>query len=128
MESELRAILTGNAGVSALVGTRVHWIERAQGGGLPSITLTGISRGENYSLHGRDGLATRRVQVDCWAETYASAKAVEAAVIAALSGYSGGIFQGIFLLSARDMREASGSDDFARIFRASLDFSIIHEA
>ncbi|WP_444459999.1 tail completion protein gp17 [Rhodobacter capsulatus] len=57
-----------------------------------------------------------RVQVDCYAESYGAAKRLSRAVRAALDGYSGGGFQGVFHAGTRD------SHDSEAPFRVSLDF------
>jgi hypothetical protein len=124
METALRTLLVGDAGVAALIGTRVSWVERPQGSALPAIVLTRVSTIRQYVHGGQSELVESRVQADCWAASYAAAKAVEAAVLAALSGYAGGIFNAIFAESARDGgRENDGPE---AIYRVSVDFLVHH--
>ncbi|MDZ7906335.1 MAG: DUF3168 domain-containing protein [Cypionkella sp.] len=123
MEEAFRARLLASSGVTALCGTRIDWGSRAQGALLPAIALHGISGAENYHLKGPDGLLQARVQVDCWAMSYGSAKALSRAVLASLSGYRGGNFRGVFHEATRDDRE-SGTNEATRPFRTSLDFNV----
>ena len=123
MQIELRALLLADPDLSALVDRRIDWGERPQGDGVPAVSLTRISGGEVYHMAGRSRFAQARVQVDCFAVDYARAARVAAAVQAALSGYRGGIFKGVFLDAARDLRSA-GSNDADRLFGVSQDYMI----
>lgn len=127
MEEDLVALLLANTGVSALVGTRIYWVERKQGAALPGVALTLIDGGEGHTQDGPDGLGQYRVQIDSYGATYASAKAVARAITAALDGVRAGRLQGMFHDSSRDLREA-GSNDAERLFRTSSDFIINHRS
>ena len=123
MKEELRALLLDNAGVSGIVGTRVDWGARPQGAALPAVVLYTISETPGYHLTGADALDVARVQVDCLASKFAGATLLSRAVIAALGGYRGGGFRGVFHLSTRDDREG-GANEADRPFRVSLDFNV----
>lgn len=121
MEEAFRAALMASAGVTALVGQQVNWGAHPQGAALPGIVLTLIDDAEGHTYTGRDGLSQGRVQVDCYAPDFRQAKLVARAVRAALDGYAGGNFSGVFLAASRDGREG-GTDEADRPFRCSLDF------
>lgn len=121
MEEEFQAILLANSGVTAIAGTRVDWLTRVQGQGWPSLVLNLIGAAEGLTYVGPDGLQRGRVQVDCYALTYAGAKGLARAVVARLNGYRGGRFLGIFHEQTREDREG-GSNEAERPFRVSLDF------
>jgi hypothetical protein len=121
MEEEFRAILLANSGLSALAPTGVHWLARPQGAAYPVVVLTLISEQTGYTYTGPDELQRARVQVDCYALTYAGAKALSRAVLAALSGYRGGRFQGIFHDLTRETREGA-ANEAERPFRVQHDF------
>jgi len=127
MEEEFRAILRGDAGVMALA-SGVDWGSHPQGASFPAVVLTVVSGAGDHTLDGPDGIFRGRVQVDCYALTYAAAKRLARAVVAACDGYVGGGFQGIFWASSRDSRESSYSEAAERPFRTSLDFLIVHSA
>lgn len=129
MEEALRTFLLANAGLAALVGTRITWLTRPQGSALPAVTLQVVSAGRGYTMQGREGLVGRLVQMDCWATSYASMKATERALVAALDGLKTDPFQGAFIESdgesheAGDAADAQGSTDY---FRARLDVRVWH--
>lgn len=128
MEEDLRALILADAGVTALVGTRVSWDERPQGSAVPAIVLWLISQPIDYDLGGAITLVETRVQADCWGRTKASAKATARALAALLSGYSGEQggtrFQGVFQDNARDTRDFTVADP---LFLSSIDFLIRHQ-
>jgi len=128
MEEALTALLLADAGVSALVGTRVHWLRLpAQVHGRPYLNLQVVGDVPGYHMAGPSGLVSTRVQADSWGETALAAKQVDRAVKAALSGWSGTqsgiVFQGVFALSTRDgLEQAAGRD--RRLFRVSTDLEV----
>ncbi len=87
IESAVRTVLTGNATVSGLVGTRVYVGGKIpQGATLPLIVITFISHnGENH-LKGAGNLQWERLQIEAWGETYSDAVSVLKAVDEALNG------------------------------------------
>ena len=129
MEEALRTFLLASAGLTALVGQRVHWVRSPQGSASPRVVLYGISGVRDMRMDGPTGLVASRVQVDCLGASYGSAKAVARAVEARLSGYSGTasgiVFQGCFLIGERDDFEDTETPD--KLFRTSLDFNIWHK-
>lgn len=97
LEGALRARLIAAAPVAALVAAyapsggaptkAVYLVNRPQGSPLPpgqgDITLTVISDSREQHMKGFQELQFARVQVDCRASSYATAKALAEAVIAA---------------------------------------------
>lgn len=81
MEEALLARLAGNGAVRALVADRVQWSVRDTS---PCVALHLISAPPDTTLAGQSGLVQARVQIDCWADTFLQAKAIGAAIIAAL--------------------------------------------
>lgn len=121
MEEAFAALLLNDTAVSALVGQRVNYLKHPQGQPYPAIVLNVIDDGAGYTLEGEDGLDQGRVQVDCYADDYASAKTLSRTVRAVLSGYRGGDFQGIFLDGSGD-RYSGASNDITTPSRVSMDF------
>lgn len=123
VESDLYTALSIDASVGAIVGgtgdgARIYPMLRPQGAALPAVTYQLIDRPriDTASLRGNNAKVRSRVQVDCWAESYAVAKslaaAVKNAVLAALTALS---------IDERDLYE-----DDTGIYRVSSDFSIWH--
>lgn len=129
MEEALVNFMLADAGLAALVSTRINWQTRPQGNALPSISLHRVSGVRDYAMEGPTGLVESRVQVDCWGETYVSALDVARAVRDLLSGIrqtTGGIeLQGVFISGERHDYEKDGNAAEA-FHRVSMDFQIWH--
>jgi len=122
METALRARLLAAAPVVALVGQRVTWVERPQGAALPAITLQNVTDERVQNFKGFDGLQPGYVQIDVWALSYAAAKALKDAAIAAVvpaATQSGVRFTRGFV-TARDLSERT---DTQFLFRPSIDLT-----
>ena len=78
--------LTQNAGVAALVGTRVYPNVLPTPATMPAIQYERVDNLYEWSLAGPDGYTDTRVQLTCHGITYSSAQAVRDAVRAALLG------------------------------------------
>lgn len=81
--------LTGHAGLSALVGTRVHPDQLPQRPTLPAVTYRRVTtmRVTTRDNSGKAKLARPRFQFDCWATTYNGARAVAAQLHDALTTF-----------------------------------------
>src|SRR5688500_1096601 len=124
MEEALIARLLADSGVAAIVTTRVFPGARPQGSPLPALVMNRISGGPLYADDGEVGLQQARIQVDCWAETYAGAKLLARAVTVSLSAFEGTVgattFEFIELENERDLREGGGNAA-TYPFRTALD-------
>lgn len=122
------SLLTNDATVSGLVGTRVYPGMAPQGCARPFIVYQRVS-GEAYpDLDGMTGIVKSRVQVDCYANTYQAASALYAAAIAALD-VSPGTYGGIELASI--LRDTAPQDFIEtevdpKLYRVQQDFSAIY--
>jgi hypothetical protein len=93
MEELIRARLLASGGVTSLAGSRVDFGGNPQGTANPRVCMWTISDAEGLTISGPDGFSPGRVQVDCYGDTYSSAKALARAVRAALDGYADGALQ-----------------------------------
>lgn len=118
LEASIFTTLTGASGVSAIVGSRVYPIILPQKTTLPAITYLRVSGAQEISLSGHSGLESPRIQVDCWATSYAQAKSLAAAVQAAMIASTA--FK-VGSVSDRDL-----FDDETNVFRVSIDFNVWH--
>ena len=121
MQGALRARITG---ASTSAGTRVYWVDRPQASALPSVTLQIITDLRPQHLKGFDETRDTRVQIDCWAATYAAATALKEAVLAAVIpiNTSNGIrFDRAIIDGERDLGERTETQF---IHRASVDLVI----
>jgi hypothetical protein len=82
--------LAADAGVSALVGTRIYQELAPAGSALPRITFSMVSEQYQETLQGATTeLAWSNVQIDAWGSSIDSALAVAEAVRQSLQGYIG---------------------------------------
>jgi hypothetical protein len=105
-------------------GVQVDWNLSAQGTKGRRVALFLIGGRDQYHNQGRSGQRVGRLQVDCYASTYADAVALAALARNALSGWSDraqGI-QGVFLIGETDLApDTDGGRDEARV---STDYNI----
>ncbi len=93
IEAAICSALEGNAALAALVGARIYEAPLPQAkvdeaGAWPAISYQLIGPGvAPTDLEGEAGLASIRIQVDCWAATSAEVDAVSRAVRKALNGF-----------------------------------------
>lgn len=94
VDEGLIAYLTNYAGLVSLISTRTYLMKIPQSATLPCLCVTRIDtpRELTHDTSGATGtLAHPRFQLDAWATTYASAKAINDQVRAALNGKTGSI-------------------------------------
>jgi hypothetical protein len=127
MEEALIAYLLAHVPLTPLVGRRIRPSIAKQGEGFPSVVVTMVSHLPEYVTQGPVSLADSRVQVDCYAETFAASKAVARAVKACLSGQrftSVGVeFQQCAVIAERSSFE-DGKE--VKLHRTSIDFRVWH--
>src|SRR3546814_13924685 len=71
MDKALRDRLIADPAISAIVGTRVYWIDRPQSASaLPAIVLQKVSTGRTYTTKGATTLQSTRVQFDLFGLAY----------------------------------------------------------
>lgn len=80
-----RAELIAAAGVTALVGERIYALKAPQAGQAPFVILGVVSAVPQNAFEAGARLVESRLQVDAYAKTYLEARAIDAAVTAALT-------------------------------------------
>lgn len=127
MEEALLARLLAASPIAAIVGDRVDWDDRSDP--MPSLTLTKVSPGREWTHDGPDGLDDPRVQFDCWASTKAARTALARAVLAEMeqprvaAGWR-------FHEGSVELERWTREDDLPGeipVFRAQLDFTFFHQ-
>lgn len=127
MEEQLTALLLGAVSLTALVpASNVHWGRAPQGTKPTYITMQVISGLTDYHMQGASGYVSNRIQFDVYGKTYAASKTAARALKNLLSGYKGGVFQGIFLDLERDL-PATDAGEVSILFRTSIDFIVHHQ-
>jgi len=124
----LLARLQASAAVTAIVGTKVYWIQRPQGDPVPAVVLRHSGGTDVETLDDVADLTEARVTVDCFGRSDVETKALARAVKAAVKPPG---LQGDFSF---DASEVSGPIDLGEQgiagweHRASLDCVIRHGA
>jgi hypothetical protein len=110
---------------AALPLADVDWNLSLQGITPPRVVLTRVSVTGGMVAGGDDGLRRARVQVDCYAATYAAACVMAQSVVSSLHGWRDipNKIQGAFMETIRDLPPETGSGEV--LGRVSVDF-IIH--
>jgi hypothetical protein len=121
LKAGIYSLLTANAGLSALIGTRVYPIMLPEAPTLPAIRFQYVG-GSSEPTFDTSGMQKLRVQFDCMGADPDSADAVRTAMYG-LNGYSGLLSDGT-LLQNFDLL-GPGIDFFdsdARQFRCMVEF------
>lgn len=108
--------LTGDAGLTALVSTRIYPNWMPQEASLPAVSYNLVSESVQNAVSGELGLRNYQFQFDCWGSSYGSAQSVAGALISAVQGAS--LFKP-YRLSQQDLYEPQTDTH-----RVSVDFSI----
>jgi hypothetical protein len=125
----LHARLTQNAGVAALVGTRVHPDMLPQAVSYPAIRYVQVSRVEVMRKAQATGPGAKlaivrgRWQLDVYAKTYKQAHLVAAAVTAAVYGWRDPA-NGVIVARVADVQDVNDAEESMQ--RVSLDVTITY--
>jgi hypothetical protein len=106
LEDAFVSFLTAHAGLVALIGTRVYPFEIADGATLPCLTYKRIDtpRRSTHQSSGATGdLISPLMQLDAWATTYASAKAIADVLRGALHGKTGSMGTSPYAVTVRSI-------------------------
>ena len=125
----IHARLKAHSGTFALVKARIYPLRLPQGPTYPGVRYQRIGAPRAHAMGADTGEVFARVQVDCYAETYAGADALSVQVRAALSRWSGTaggvVVDSIFLDDERDVDEPTIEHDGEQgVYRVMLDFIV----
>lgn len=127
-EAATYTVLSGDAGVSALVASRIYPVRAPQDATFPYVTFQLVSEADRLQslAHAISGLVAKRMQVDCFSETYAECKSLADAVRLALDRYNGtsggDTIQGSHLESQFDDFEPVQGGAEKDVYRIIMDF------
>lgn len=129
METEFRALLTGDAAITALVGSRIYWNAIPQGTVDPCVVMYVVSRQADIHHGGANGLNSWLVQIDVRSsgdsEPYSAALAVRDAIVARL--HAKRLSEGKIAFKAivlRDEQHTSEKPQDKLFHRIRLDFEV----
>lgn len=119
LEEKIFDQLSADTAIAAAVSTRIYPVIAPQNAAYPHVTYQRISGGQVNSLDGYGGTENPRIQIDCWAETYAAAKSLAKAVMDSMLEATA--FTAL-MISDQDLSELDQP-----IYRVSMDFSCWHQ-
>jgi hypothetical protein len=95
IENALRAHLVAQAGLTALVGQRIYYMNAPQNVKNPYIVLFKVSAVPEYSLTGHSGLINARFQFDIYADTYYETKQISEQIALAIQDKCNEVIGGV---------------------------------
>lgn len=116
IKDDIYTRLSGDAGVSALVGTRIYRRILPQDDDLPAITYTQVSETPLVNLDGENAKRNARFQFDCFGSTDSAAEDLADALRAAM------VTDSVFA-NVRESQSDVYTDD-SKQYRVTMDFSI----
>lgn len=125
LEAALIAALQANAGVSALVGSRVFIAGGRQGETYPYVTVQRIATAGAAHLDGPSNLDWPLMQIDCWADTALAALNAAEAVRAAIDGVNVTSGDPDFYSVFQDQR-GPAPDEATQVWRVGQDYHCFH--
>jgi hypothetical protein len=114
IEEDIYTALSGFAGLSALVSTRIYPKRAPQGATFPHVVYQRVSGARITNLD-TESIQNPRYQFDCWSTSYDEAKAVAVQLEAALVASS---------VTAIPLSDRDDEDDTLGIYNVSMDFSV----
>jgi hypothetical protein len=125
IEQHLYQRLTGFAGLTALVATRVYPQKLPQEPTYPAVTYLTVSALRESAMSADPGVARRRFSVIAWGATFTSASDVAEQVRAALQRYKGTL-DGTEVLDSYIVLTRDLYNDDAKVFSVVNDFDIAY--
>lgn len=126
IEQALYTILSGHAGLTALVGSRIYPLILPQSPLLPAVIYQRVDAAREGTHDGPSGLAHPLFQLSCWALDFDQARAVVAQVRLALDGYTGTV-GGVEIEAIQSGHEDDQYEQDTKIYHSSIDFDIWHQ-
>ena len=123
IEEAIYSYLSGEAGITTIVGNRIYPMILPQDTDYPALTYFRVSGPEH---HDKD-VAFPRIQISCWAEKYEEARTLAGEVKAAFQRLKGpmgdpgvAVIQGVFL-NVLDLY-----DNETQVYHMPVDIKLIH--
>lgn len=124
IDAALFAWVTGNAGVSALIGARMYPTKLDQAATLPAISYQQVSEDrQGETLAGPSTVPAVLFQFDCWANTNAGARALARAVRLTMDS-KGGTFAGETIQVARLINQTAQYEPVVQVYRVLQEWRI----
>jgi hypothetical protein len=124
IEQAIYSYLSGEAGITDIVGTRIYPIFLPQDTDYPALTYIRISGPEHHDID----VSYPRFQISCWAKSYAEAKGLADEVKAAFQRFKGvmGGAQGVEVIQGVFMNDLDLYDNETQVYHIPVDIKLIH--
>lgn len=123
--TNLYTFLNAQAGITALITTRIYPLKLPQSVVLPCLSFQLVSEPREYTLD-KASIPNALVQFDCWGTTYLEANTLADALATVLDAYTGAVGSitslGFIQRSRQDIYESETNE-----FRVSLDYSFMYK-
>jgi hypothetical protein len=125
LETGLYTLLSTNAGVSALVGTRIYPVQGPPDAPTyPYITYQPVTGGSEYALNSAEA-RRKRIQFDCWAASALANLQILTALRNVLTGYTGTLTDGTRVLFTTRENEMANFDDSQKVYRSVCEYEFL---
>lgn len=111
-ELAVKTLLTDDANVSGLIGSKVYVQIASQRAKAPYIILRRVSAPHEHTMTAAAGTARARLQLECYGSTYDQAKLLADYVRGALDGYAGNVVTASGTLSGVSIMLDDDGDGF----------------
>ena len=128
-EQVVYTLLTGNAAVAALVGTKIYPGLIPQNTAMPAVTYELVSGVEILPINAQAGgvILRSRVQVSVLARTYTEVKNIQEAIRGALL-FKSGLTAGVQVIAiTRELIGSDERDDESGLYMQGVDYLLIHD-
>ena len=126
IEAAIYSHLTAQAGLTALIGTRLYPLKAPDSATDPYVVYTKVSAVREVSHSGTSNLTQARIRFGCWSADYLTAKNVSLQIVKALNGIrftaGGGESYGGNMDQERDL-----FDEDAKMHQVSVDYLFWHK-
>ncbi len=129
VEAGIQQLLVTDAGVNALVGSRVFPVVLPTDfpiANLPAVTIQCVSASPEFNLDG-SALQTKRIDLNVFANRYLDAKNVQAAIANTLAGFTGALPDGTVVLSILPGIQMDDFNQENRVYRTLSEYSVIYQ-
>lgn len=121
IEAGIVSLLQGNYALAALIGTGLYPVLLPEGAVYPCVTYSVVSSTNTYSFETKE-VSRKRIDFNCFGNTYSDCKAVKQAIRNALDGYVGTFADGTRVIGTYRGVELDFFEDDARVYRTLTEY------
>lgn len=115
------SLLEANSALTALIGTRLYPVLLPEVATYPCVTYNVVSSTNDYTFETKE-ISRKRIDFNCFGETYIDCKAVKQALRNVVDGYVGTLTDGTRVLGTFSGTELDFFEDHARVYRVLAEY------